>query len=116
MATLTLDLSEQLQAQVKPFSRWLPGILEVSLLSLKSSAHQTASDFIDFLVSNPSEQAVSDYQFAEQIQERIGTLLENNCLRSLNEADAVELDDYLKLEHVIRVLKLKLKSNTLVNM
>ena len=115
MATLTLDLSEQLQARVKPFSRWLPVILEVSLLSLKSSAHQTASDFVDFLVSNPAEQEVSNYQFAQQVQERINTLLEHNRLGSLSKADAVELDDYLKLEHVIRVLKLKLKSSTLVN-
>jgi hypothetical protein len=115
MATLTLDLSEQLQAQIESFSRWLPTILEVSLLRLKSPAHQAASDVIDFLISNPSEQAVSDYQFASQIQDRISTLLEYNHLGSLSEADAIELDDYLRLEHVIRVLKLKLKSSTLVS-
>lgn len=114
MATLTLDLSEQLQARVKSFSRWLPVILEVSLLSLKSSAHQTASDFIDFLVSNPAEQEISDYQFTSQVQERVSALLENNRLGRLSETEAAELEDYLKLEHVIRVLKLKLKSNPLV--
>jgi hypothetical protein len=114
MATLTLDLSEQLQAQVKSFSRWLPVILETSLLCLKSPAHRAASDFIDFLISNPSEQLVSEYQFAPYIQQRVSALLESNHL-ALSEIDANELDDYLRLEHMIRVLKLKLKSNPLVS-
>ena len=98
-----------------PFSRWLPAILEVSLLGLKSSVHQVAGEFIDFLTSNPDEQAVHGYQFAPQIQERIGMLLETNRQGLLSETEATELEDYLKLEHVIRVLKLKLKSKALVH-
>lgn len=111
MPSVTIELPEQLRARVAPFSRWLPVILEVSLLNLKSPAHQAAGDLIDLLVSNPSEQIVRDYQFDPSVQERVNTLLEKNRQGILSNAEAVELDDYLKLEHVVRLLKLKLKSN-----
>lgn len=111
MPSVTIELPEQLRARVAPFSRWLPVILEVSLLNLKSPAHQAAGDLIDLLVSNPSEQTLSDYQFDPSVQERVSTLLEKNRQGILSNPEAVELDDYLKLEHVVRLLKLKLKSN-----
>ncbi len=98
MPSLTLDLSEQLQDKVKPFSRWLPVILEISLLNLKSPAHQTAGDFIDFLTSNPSEQMVGTYQLSEVAQGRVEQLLGKNCLGTLSEAETKELDDYFRLE------------------
>jgi hypothetical protein len=114
MPSLTLDLSEQLQDRVKPFSRWLPAILEVSLLNLKSPAHQAASDFIEFLVSNPSEHSVGTYRLAEGTQGRVEQLLEKNRQGTLSEDETKELDDYFKLEHVVRVMKAKLKTKTLV--
>jgi hypothetical protein len=114
MPSVTLDLSEQLQARVKPFSRWLSAILEVSLLNLKSPAHQAASDFIELLVSNPSEQTVRVYKLPEVAQQRVEHLLEKNRLGTLSEDETKELDDYLRLEHVTRVIKAKLKTETVV--
>jgi hypothetical protein len=116
MPSVTLDVSEHLQTRVKPFSRWLSAILEVSLLTLKSPAHHAANELIEFLVSNPSEQGVGDYQFSEDAQQRVEYLLEKNRLGTLSQDESQELDDYLRLEHVVRVIKLKLKTSHLVSM
>jgi hypothetical protein len=110
MPSLTLDISEQLQDKVKPFSRWVPAILEVSLLNLKSPAHGAASEFIDFLTSNPSEQAVGIYKLSEAFQVRVEALLEKNRAATLTQVESTELDDYMRLEHVIRVIKGKVKA------
>jgi hypothetical protein len=115
MPSLILDLSEQLQDRVKPFSRWLPAILEVSLLNLKSPAYGAANEFIDFLTSNPSEHAVRSHKLSEAFQQRVEVLLEKNCSGTLSKDETTELDDYMKLEHVIRVIKLKLKAKELAN-
>lgn len=115
MPSLTLDLSEQLQDKVKPFSRWVPAILEVSLLNLRTPAHGAASEFIEFLTSNPSEQIVSGYKLSEVFQERVEVLLEKNRVGTLSKDETTELDDYMRLEHVIRVIKLKLKSKELAS-
>jgi hypothetical protein len=113
MPSLTLDLSEQLQDKVKPFSRWVPAILEVSLLNLKSPAHGAASEFIDFLTSNPRDGSVGAYKLSEVFQERVEVLLERNRSGVLGQEEQRELDDYVRLEHVIRVIKLKLKAGKL---
>jgi hypothetical protein len=110
MPSLTLDLSEQLQDKVKPFSRWVPAILEVSLLNLKSPAYGAASEFIDFLTSNPTEQAVGAYKLSEVFQERVEELLGKNREGRLTQDESTELNDYMRLEHVIRVIKAKLKA------
>jgi hypothetical protein len=114
MPSLTLDLPEQLQAKVQPFSRWLSVILEISLLNLKSPAYQAASAFIEFLTFNPAEQVVGAYRSPEVFQQRVEMLLEKNRLGTLTESETNELDEYLKLEHIIRMIKMKAKTKQVV--
>jgi hypothetical protein len=114
MPSLTLNLPEQLQAKIQPFSRWLSVILEISLLNLKSPAYQAASEVIDFLMSNPSNEAVRAYKLSETMQNRVEVLLEKNRAGTLSENELVELDDYLKLEHVMGIVKAKLRATVAV--
>jgi hypothetical protein len=113
MPVLTLELSEQLYERVKPFSRRLPAVLEVSLFSLKNPACEAASKFMDILTSNPSEQAVGTYKLSEVFQERVEALLEKNRVSLLTQEETTELDDYLGLEHVIRVVKARCKNSVI---
>jgi hypothetical protein len=110
MPSVTLDLTEQLQAKVHPFSRWPPIILEISLLNLKSPAYQAASEVIDFLTSNPSNEAVRAYKLSEDFQQRVEMLLKKNTSGVISENELAELDDYLKLEHVMGMVKAKLRA------
>ena len=115
MASVTLNLSEQLKARVEPFGRWLPAILEVSLLALKTPAYEAASELIEFLVSNPSPQAVHDYRLSEFARKRVEILLEENRESGLSEDAEKELDEYLKLEHIVRMVKAKLSTDELTS-
>jgi hypothetical protein len=113
MATLTLNVPDTLAERVEPFSRWLPTILEISLLGLTTPAARTASEIVTFLASNPSEQTVQDYHVSEQAQIRIDDLLEKNRKAILNENELKELDELLELEHVIIMLKASLPSKAI---
>ena len=105
MATLTLP--DDLAARVAPYERWLPAILEVSLLGLKTQAHVAAAELITFLSSNPSPREVSTYRLSTPRQARLETLLEGNRQGTLSQEDVAELDEFMALEHVVRLLKIE---------
>jgi hypothetical protein len=109
MATLTLNLPDKLAERLEPFSRWLPVILEISLLKLKTPAAETASELVDFLASNPSVQAVGGYHASQRAQERTNHLLALNRAGVLGEADKLELDEMMQLEQLVRTLKAGLR-------
>lgn len=107
MAELTLTLPDDLAKRVETL-RYLPTILELSLLTLKTPAAQTVSEIIEFLGTNPSQQAVLDYHGTTSFQERVNHLLELNRAGMLSEAELKELDEFLLLEHSMTALKISL--------
>jgi hypothetical protein len=107
MVELTLTLPDDLAKRVEPL-RYLPTILELSLLTLKTPAAQTVSEIIEFLSSNPLPQVVLDYHGSTRFQERVNRLLELNRHGMISEAELKELDELLLLEHSIVALKTNL--------
>ena len=104
----TIILPDELAERVAPFSRWLPTVLEISLLKLKTPATETASELITFLATNPSAQEVEAYHASERSQARMSQLLALNQAGVISKAEAEELDELLKLEHVVISLKAQL--------
>jgi hypothetical protein len=107
MAELTLTLPDELAKRVEPL-RYLPTILELSLLTLKTPAAQTVSEMIEFLSTNPSQGAVLDYHGTGRFQERVNRLLELNRTGMISEAELQELDEFLLLEHTMIAFKTSL--------
>lgn len=105
MATLTLSMPERLLKRVEPFSRWLPSILELSLLEFSTSAAVAAYEVVAFLASNPLPEEVSSYRASSMQQARMDKLLALNRAGVISEAEQQELDELLKLEHVLVMLK-----------
>ncbi len=56
---------------------------------------------------------MSTHKLSEVFQARVEALLEKNRSGTLTTDETTELDDYMRLEHVIRVIKLKLKAKEL---
>ncbi len=106
MATITLP--DELAERVAPFGRWLPTVLEISLLALKTPAVLTAAELIDFLVTNPSASDVYAYHASKRAQARMNRLLALNQAGTLSHAEARELGELLELEHLIITLKASL--------
>jgi hypothetical protein len=114
MAAVTLELPDALAQRVKPFSRWIPTILEISLLSFKTPAAQIAHEVIEFLASNPSAQMVHDYYVSEAAQQPMSELMACNREGNISQVELTELDELLALATVITTLKASLVNHEIV--
>jgi hypothetical protein len=105
MVEMTVQIPDELAERIQPMSRWLPTILELSLIGFKTLATATASEVVEFLSKNPSPQDVLDYHVSDAAQTRLQRLLALNDARLLSEAEQMGLDQLQRLEHVIIMLK-----------
>ena len=64
-------------------------------------------DIIDFLRSSPTPEQIIQLRPGEVTQERLRSLLENNRNNRLTDAERVELNEYMQLEHFIRRMKIR---------
>ena len=101
----SMVLPDELAARVAPFGRWVPTVLEIGLLALKTPAVETAGELVEFLTTNPSPREVHAYGASERAQARMNRLLILNQAGTLGEAEVLELDELIKLEHLVITLK-----------
>ena len=70
--------------------------------------HVSAYDeFVDFITSLPALESIIDYTMSAAAQARINELLDANRNRRLTDAEEAELDEYERLEHMIRRAKIR---------
>jgi hypothetical protein len=108
MAEVTLKLPDELAKRVEPL-RYLPTILEITLLTLKTPAAQTEGELTEFLSTNPSPQQVLEYHGTARAQERMSRLLDLNQAGIISETELQELNELVLLDHIITALKINLK-------
>jgi hypothetical protein len=63
------------------------------------------AEFIEFITSEPDLDAMANFRLSAESEARISRLLAANREGTLNEDDEGELDDYLRLEHIMRLMK-----------
>lgn len=105
MSALTLDIPDTLAHRIEPLKPWLPAVLELALMGLKTQAAATASDIIEFLSASPAPEQILDYHASEQSQRRLQRLLALNESGLLGETEQRELDELEKIEHLVILLK-----------
>lgn len=105
MVQVTMQLPDQLAGRIMPVRRWMPAILEFSLAGLRTPASETAAEIIDFLLSSPSAEEMMAYHSSERSQSRVRRLLALNEAGLLSEAEARELDELERIEHIMITLK-----------
>lgn len=64
-------------------------------------------EFTGFITSTPPLEAIADYHLSETAEEYINSLLEANESRRLTAEEQAELDDFMTLEHVMRMIKFR---------
>lgn len=70
--------------------------------------HQTAyEEVLDFLSSTPTPEQLVSFRPSSEVQQRLQTLLEKNQEGNLSEQERIELDEFAKVEHFMRLLKAK---------
>ena len=108
MTQLTMELPERLVERVRSMDRWLPTILEVSLLGLRTEATAVASELIHFLSTGPSAQDVLDFHISDERQERMQRLLALNESGLLSAKENAEIDELIEIERVVVALKVQI--------
>ncbi|MEO8396163.1 MAG: hypothetical protein ABI700_24425 [Chloroflexota bacterium] len=64
-------------------------------------------EFSEFLMSKPTPDQIIAFHPSEAAEDRMRYLLDTNRNNRLSSEEEFELDHYLKLEHLMRMLKIK---------
>jgi len=62
---------------------------------------------LDFLASTPTPEQIVAYQPSEALNQRLHELLDKNQRETITEAERAELDEFLRMNHFLKMLKIK---------
>ena len=118
MATITLQIPDELAQRLEPLQNRLPELLWQLLESTKNSITiepeittmsgdipAVYQEVLDFLIKSPIPQDIVNFKVSQQAQKRLQILLDKNRDSILNEMEIAELDVYEQLEHLMILLK-----------
>lgn len=105
MTRVSVEVSDELAARIRPLGAWLSAVLELSLVGFRTLAAATAAEVVEFLTRSPSPRDVLGYRASEQSQDRLRRLLALNAAGLLGESEQHELDELQRIEHVVVMLK-----------
>ncbi|GAB4434415.1 MAG: hypothetical protein Kow0031_16140 [Anaerolineae bacterium] len=111
MVEITMKVHDNLAQRLQPMYRWLPAVLELSLVGFRTPATQTASEIIEFLAAGPSPGEVLAYNVSDRAQERLRRLLAINQAGLASEEEQAELDEIGRIEHIMILLKAQAQGN-----
>jgi hypothetical protein len=104
MATLTIEIPDDLMERLDPIRDQLPELLRRCLQPSVLSA-QVYRYILDFLASQPSPDAVAAFRPTPTMQDRLRYLLGRSDDGTLTPEESQELDEYERIEHLIILLK-----------
>ncbi|MDP6353463.1 MAG: hypothetical protein QF473_00065 [Planctomycetota bacterium] len=107
---ITLDLPENLAAELHPVEEQLPKILELGLREWNasgSSEFEGVSDVLEVLAGLPEPEEILALRPSEKFQNRISSMLEKNRAEGLNATEEREWQAYQFIEHLVRIAKAK---------
>ena len=64
-------------------------------------------EFVEFITSSPTLEEIAEFRLSDEVEARISSLLEANRSGHLTPDEEAELDDYLRLEHIMRKAKIR---------
>jgi len=104
MATVTIEVSDELSELVAQAGDRLPELLARSLREPTLPAH-VYRYVLDFLASRPTPEQVASFGPTPEMVGRLRTLLEREGKGEITPAEKAELDEYERLEHVMVMIK-----------
>jgi hypothetical protein len=105
MAQITLDIPDELLEQLEKTGEnpadWLSQHLPNFLKSPSTLPAHLYHYILNFIVSNPTPEQISDFRPTAEMQERLKTLLEREHAGKLTPSEQIELDEYERIEHIV---------------
>ncbi len=105
MVEVTIQIPEALAERVLSVRTRLPEVLENGLDSLSPLPNRVYRYILEFLINQPSPEALLDFGPTAEMQARVEELLERNRSGNLAPAESVELDEYMRINHLVTLLK-----------
>lgn len=104
MPKITLEVPEELSAQLAQVGDRLPELLALSLQQPALPTH-IYRYILDFLASNPTPEEIAAFRPTPEMQERLYTLLERSKASNLTPREQAELEEYDRIEHLLIMIK-----------
>ena len=108
LASLQVDIPQELAIRLRPFKSQLPRIIELGLREWNAagqSGFEGATEVLEFLAKLPSPEEIIALRPSEALQSRVSTLLEKNSSSGLTAEEEQEWEQYQYLEHLVRMAK-----------
>ncbi len=105
MLEMTIQVPEPLAAELAANGDRLPEVLAYGLQQLSPLPNEIYQYILEFLVSQPSAAELLDFGPTPAMQARVNELLERNQTGMLPAAEAKELDEYVRINPLITMLK-----------
>lgn len=117
MATITLEVPDELALQLEQIADQLPEmlatILEGGSLSIPSDAfvaNQAWGEVLEFLAQVPDVQSILDFKLSDKLQDRIEELLFLGSEGNQTPQEREELDGYIQVIQFFDLLKAQLRA------
>ncbi len=104
MATITIEIPDELMERLAPIQNQLPDLLRRCLQPSALSA-QAYRYILDFLVSQPTPEQIASFRPTPEMQDRLGYLMSRSVEETITPEESQELDEYEQIEHLIILLK-----------
>jgi len=104
MATITIEVPDELSELIAQVGDRLPEVLAQSLQQPALPAH-IYRYILDFLASNPSAEEIAGFKPTPEMVERLRTLIAREEAGDIATVEKAELDEYEKLEHLMIMIK-----------
>jgi hypothetical protein len=105
MAQITIEVSEELAQKLAPMRDRLSEVLARGLDEPALPLNEVYRYVLEFLASNPSPEALLSFRMTSAMQERVSDLLEKNRSGQLTPAESTELDEYVRIDNLVSLLK-----------
>lgn len=105
MIEMTIQVPESLAERVSAVSGRLPEVLAYGLEELSPLPNEIYRYILEFLISQPTPDEIVNFEPTSTMNERVSELLEKNRTGTLTTAESAELDEYIRLNHLITMLK-----------
>lgn len=105
MIEMTIQVPESLAERMSAVSERLPEVLAYGLEELSPLPNEIYRHILEFLISQPTPDEIVNFEPTPTMSERVSELLEKNRTGSLTAAESAELDEYVRINHFITMLK-----------
>jgi hypothetical protein len=105
MIEMTIQVPDSLATELASVEDRLSEVLAYGLGQLSPVPNQVYRDVLNFLISQPSPQELAQFAPSADIQAHVSALLERNRAGMLTAVEQSELDEYVRINHFVTMLK-----------